>query len=339
MENYDLVVIGAGPAGAATAIEAARLGASVIVFDKAPYGRDKVCGDGLTPRAVGALGELGIDLDDAHRIDGLRMIAGKRVRELPWPETTRFPAHGAVWPRRRLDASLMDAAVEAGATVVWETEAIPTLEGGRVTGVDEKGSRVWPRLVVSPPERQAEWPACSEQSGKRRTFRSGHSLLRRIAAARRPPPRGLSHPARPRRHGRARLRLDVPGRGRHRQHWCRGPVHHEEFQATEPQHACSTATEAWCEDDWELGPNLERPRAWRLPMSTQRRHGRGWVAVGDAAGLVNPMNGEGIDYGLESRHAGCAALRREPETAAERYDPPSPSASTASCAPGAGSRS
>ena len=54
------------------------------------------------------------------------------------------------------------------------------------------------------------------------------------------------------------------------------------------------------QDDWDLGPNLERPRAWRLPMSTQRRHGPGWVAIGDAAGLVNPMNGEGIDYGLES---------------------------------------
>jgi ATP-dependent helicase HrpB len=53
-------------------------------------------------------------------------------------------------------------------------------------------------------------------------------------------------------------------------------------------------------EEWSLGPMLERPRAWRLPMSAQRRHGPGWVAVGDAAGLVNPMNGEGIDYGLES---------------------------------------
>jgi flavin-dependent dehydrogenase len=90
--SYDLIVIGAGPAGAAAAIAAARGGASVRVFDKAPYGRDKVCGDGLTPRAVGALNELKIDLEDAHRIDGLRMIAGRKERELAWPKTTRFPA-------------------------------------------------------------------------------------------------------------------------------------------------------------------------------------------------------------------------------------------------------
>src|SRR5690606_22539099 len=100
MRSVDIAVIGAGPAGAATAIQAARLGASVVVFDKAGYGRDKVCGDGLTPRAVGALNELKIDLSAAHHIDGLRMIAGRTVRELPWAGTSRFPAHGAVWPRR-----------------------------------------------------------------------------------------------------------------------------------------------------------------------------------------------------------------------------------------------
>ncbi len=72
-----MVVIGAGPAGAAAAIQAARGGASVTVFEKASAGRDKVCGDGLTPRAVHALNQLDIDMSDAHRIDGLRMIANK----------------------------------------------------------------------------------------------------------------------------------------------------------------------------------------------------------------------------------------------------------------------
>ena len=102
----DLAVIGAGPAGAATAVRAARGGARVTVFEKASPGRDKVCGDGLTPRAVAALGELGIGLDGAHRIDGLRMIAGSTRRELLWPANNRFGAHGAVWPRRALDKHL-----------------------------------------------------------------------------------------------------------------------------------------------------------------------------------------------------------------------------------------
>ena len=88
-------------------MRAARGGARVVVFDKAPYGRDKVCGDGLTPRAIAALDELDIDYSDAHRIEGLRMIANRTERELDWPDGTRFPNHGAVWPRRRLDAALI----------------------------------------------------------------------------------------------------------------------------------------------------------------------------------------------------------------------------------------
>jgi flavin-dependent dehydrogenase len=73
-------------------------------------------------------------------------------------------------------------------------------------------------------------------------------------------------------------------------------------------------------DDWSLGPYLDRPRAWRLPMSCVRRHGPGWVAVGDAAGFVNPMNGEGIDYGLESGMLAIDRFVADPATAPESYD-------------------
>jgi flavin-dependent dehydrogenase len=55
-------------------------------------------------------------------------------------------------------------------------------------------------------------------------------------------------------------------------------------------------------------------------MSAQRRHGPGWVAIGDAAGLVNPMNGEGIDYGLESGILAAELFCQDPGTAAARYD-------------------
>jgi flavin-dependent dehydrogenase len=135
-ERCDIAVIGGGPAGAATAIRAARAGANVIVFEKGVHGRDKVCGDGLTPRAVAALDELKIDLDGAHLVDGLRMIAGSRERELPWSDGDRFPANGAVWPRRRLDAALIDAAADAGADIRFETEVEPVnATDGRVTGV------------------------------------------------------------------------------------------------------------------------------------------------------------------------------------------------------------
>ena len=74
------------------------------------------------------------------------------------------------------------------------------------------------------------------------------------------------------------------------------------------------------QDPWTLGPDLERPRAWRLPMSAQKRHGNGWVAIGDAAGLVNPMNGEGIDYGLESGIIAADLLLADPATVPDAYD-------------------
>src|SRR5699024_2984893 len=71
----------------------------------------------------------------------------RTVRELDWPRTSRFPDHGAVWPRRRLDAALADAAAEAGAELVWGAEAEPVLEGGRVTGV-RVGSPRWSADLV-----------------------------------------------------------------------------------------------------------------------------------------------------------------------------------------------
>ena len=77
---------------------------------------------------------------------------------------------------------------------------------------------------------------------------------------------------------------------------------------------------ALVEEAWELGPDLERPRAWRLPMSVTRRSGPGWVVVGDAAGLVNPMNGEGIDYGLESGMLAAEEFLAGPDGAPARYD-------------------
>jgi len=99
-----------------------------MVFEKAAPGRDKVCGDGLTPRAVSALRDLDISLEGAHRTDGLRMIAGNSRRELQWPANNRFGPHGAVWPRRLLDKHLVDAASQAGAEIAWNTEVLPALD-------------------------------------------------------------------------------------------------------------------------------------------------------------------------------------------------------------------
>ena len=318
--SVDLAVIGAGPAGAAAAMRAARSGASVVVFDKAPYGRDKVCGDGLTPRAVGALEELKIDMADAHPIRGLRMIAGKQVRELDWPTTDRFPNRGAVWPRRRLDAALIDAAAESGAEVVWEAEAMPVIEDGRVVGVETDGQRIEAAMTVV---------ACGAQGPVARMLGAD-----RVADE----PFGLAirtYAATPR-HADAHLEACLSLRD---EHGTPIPGYGWMFPAGDgtvnigvgalstmkgfKKLNLNTLLEAYrrtVQTDWDLGPNLERPRAWRLPMSAQRRHGPGWVAIGDAAGLVNPMNGEGIDYGLESGMLAADLFLDDPVTAPERYD-------------------
>lgn len=334
MERCDVAVIGAGPAGAATAIRAARHGLSVKVFEKASPGRDKVCGDGLTPRAVTALESLGIDLAEAHRIDGLRMIANSTRRELLWPRTGRFADHGAVWTRRRLDARLIEAAEHSGAEIRFETEALPDFDhDGRVIGVlsgppggssggqPGKGSfRVAADLTVAAsgaPGKVARMLGCE-----------------RVAAE----PFGLAirtyaeSPRHAERHLEACLTLrdqqgtPVPGYG-----WMFpagdgtvnigvGALSTMKGFASLNLNRLLESYRSLVRDDWELGPDLERPRAWRLPMSAQRRHGPGWVAVGDAAGLINPMNGEGIDYGLESGILAADLFAADPATAADEYD-------------------
>ena len=319
----DVAVIGAGPAGAAAAIRAARGGARVTVFEKGSPGRDKVCGDGLTPRAVAALDELGITLDGAHRIDGLRMIAGSTRRELLWPSNNRFGPHGAVWPRRVLDKHLVEAAEQAGAEIVWNTEVMPTLaDDGTVVGVESAtgGGRWLADLVVL----AAGAPGVAARAlGAERVEAEPFGLAIRTYA---PSPRHAD------RHLEACLTLRgaeggwVPGYG-----WMfpagDGTVNigagsmstMKGFRKLNLNQLLSDYRDLVAEE-WELGDFLERPRAWRLPMSVGRRHGPGWAAVGDAAGLINPMNGEGIDYGLESGMLLADLFLAGPAAAPDAYD-------------------
>ena len=320
MSGYDIIVIGGGPGGAAAARRAAGAGLRVVVFERGAHGRDKVCGDGLTPRAVRALGELGLGIEGAHRIDGLRMIAGRRVRELSWPASGRFPDHGAVWPRARLDAYLIDAALAAGAEVRFETEAVPEIENGRVVGVRVGAEVVRAPLTILAAGAQG---AAAKMLGCERDPNEPFGLAIRAYA---------ETPRHGDRHLEACLSLSdehgtaVPGYG-----WMfpagDGTVNigvgalstMKGFKSLNlnrllDQYAASVR------ETWDLGPFLARPRAWRLPMSAVRRHGPGWVAVGDAAGLVNPMNGEGIDYALESAMMAVDGFIADPGEVEANYD-------------------
>jgi geranylgeranyl reductase family protein len=318
--QYDILIIGGGPAGSAAAITASRAGLRVGLFEKGPYGRDKVCGDGLTPRAIAALNELRIDHSAAHRIDGLRMIAGKKQRELAWPTTARFPNHGAVWPRRQFDNHLLDVAIASGADVRFDSEALPELEGDRVVGV-RVGNDIYkaPFTILA----AGAQGLAAKMLGAERDPNETFGLAIRAYA---PTPRHAE------RHLEACLSLRdehgtaVPGYG-----WMfpagDGTVNigvgalstMKGFKKLN----LNTLLDQYASivrDSWSLGDYIEKPRAWRLPMSCVKRYGPGWVAVGDAAGFVNPMNGEGIDYGLESGILAVQKFIADPVTAPATYD-------------------
>ena len=140
-DEADVIVVGAGPAGATTAFYLAQSGLDVLLLDKSRFPREKVCGDGLTPRAVKTLVGMGISVSEQDgwvRNKGLRVIgAGKRL-ELPWPELASYPGYGLVRTRLDLDETLARRAQQAGARLLEGVTVTGPVRGertGRITGV------------------------------------------------------------------------------------------------------------------------------------------------------------------------------------------------------------
>lgn len=151
--DADVIVVGAGPGGSATATHLAKLGLDVLLLEKTTFPREKVCGDGLTPRAVRELTRLGIDTsEDAgwHHVKGLRIYGGKvGALELPWPELKSFPNYGMTRSRRDFDQLLADNAVAAGVRLRENTNVTaPILTDGRITGVETKDGRKYRAPIV-----------------------------------------------------------------------------------------------------------------------------------------------------------------------------------------------
>ncbi|NUS52875.1 MAG: FAD-dependent oxidoreductase, partial [Nocardioidaceae bacterium] len=156
----DVIVVGAGPAGASAAYHLASAGVDVLLLEKAQFPRDKVCGDGLTPRAVRQLLAMGVDVDAPGwaRNKGLRIVGAGHRLELPWPELTTFPGYGLVRSRMELDEILARHAERAGARLLERTTVTgPVLDrAGRVVGVtarpvDEKGRKAGDETTYSAP--------------------------------------------------------------------------------------------------------------------------------------------------------------------------------------------
>ena len=144
MTDAQVIVVGAGPAGSTVATYLARAGVDVLLLEKTTFPREKVCGDGLTPRGVKQLIDLGVDTSTETgwvHSRGLRILTAERTLELDWPDLTSYPPYGVSRTRHDFDDLLAKVAVKAGARLrerTTVTGAITDERTGRVVGVEAK---------------------------------------------------------------------------------------------------------------------------------------------------------------------------------------------------------
>ncbi len=150
-QDAEVIVVGAGPAGSTVATYLARAGVDVLLLEKTEFPREKVCGDGLTPRGVKQLIDLGIDTSEEAgwvHSRGLRILTGDLTLELDWPDLTSYPPYGVSRTRHDFDDLLAKLAVKAGARLYERTNVTSAITNasGRVVGVEAK---VGPEKVVA----------------------------------------------------------------------------------------------------------------------------------------------------------------------------------------------
>ena len=302
----------------------------VLVVEKKQYPREKTCGDGLTPRAVKQLEDMGLAgaLAGHHRFDGLRSIAFGKTLELQWPEMPGFPRYGYVITRHDLDQLVAERAEKAGA-VVWQgTEAVePIREDGRVAGAvvkrkdsgtteevrahytvvaDGALSRFGRALGTS---RRRDYPVGMAIRGYFESPRHDEPWIEshldvRDAAGAVLPGYGWIFPL-----GDGRVNVGVGLLSTFRD-W--KDINTSKLMDAFVGHAPKS---------WDIRPETScgAPTGGKLPMglSVGPRTGPGWLLIGDAGGLINPFNGEGIAYAYETGRIAAEAI----QGAAGRADP------------------
>jgi len=341
--EFDAVVVGGGPGGATAAYHLARRGHRVAVIDKAKFPREKVCGDGLTPRAVRCLERMGVDTTGSAwaRADGLRIIGGGVTLELPWPVVSDMPSYGLVQTRFEFDRLLLDTARKAGAEIWEETEVTDPL-------LDDDGVVIGVRVAANGDRADVRAPVVLAGDGVASRF--GLSLGGRRLERH---PMGVAV----RTYFRSPRAADdylesylelwrgddlLPGYG-----WIfpvpDGTVNVGLGLLNTSKHfgKVDYRTLLWdwvagLPPEWELTPETQvgKIRSGSLPMGFNRMPlaRPGMMLIGDAAGAVNPFNGEGIAYAMETAEiaaevAGEAlaagdprALRAYPQHLHEAYE-------------------
>lgn len=302
----DVVVVGAGPAGSAAAAWAARAGRDVLVIDSARFPRDKACGDGLTPRAVAELERLGLGpwLDTRIRHRGLRMSGFGAAVEVAWPGPS-FPSTGSAVPRTELDDRIRSVAADDGAKMLLGTKAVGVKHGssGRVETLTlDSGEEVGVgTLIVADGARSTLGRALGRQWHQQTVY--GVAVRGYLASPRSDEPWITSHLELRSPEGKV-----LPGYG-----WI-FPLGNGEVNigvgalATEKRPADAALRPlmshytALRREEWGFDGEPRAPLSALLPMggAVSGVAGPNWMLIGDAAACVNPLNGEGIDYGLET---------------------------------------
>ncbi len=274
--------------------------------DAARFPRDKACGDGLTPRAVAELDRLGLgEWTRAHVTNtGLRAHGFGQVLELPWPGGS-LPRYGSAVPRAELDDRIRRAAEGSGAAMLLGSRAVDVVRAGeRVDAVvfdTDSGRREvrcralvvadgvrsplgrllgrrWHRNTVygvaarsyTDTDRDDDWISSHlELRGEGGELLSGYGWIFPLGA------------------GAVNVGVGTLATAKRPAHVSLKPLLH--YYAGQQREA------------FALGTDLRAPSSALLPMggAVSGVAGRNWALVGDAAACVNPLNGEGIDYGLE----------------------------------------
>jgi geranylgeranyl reductase family protein len=303
-EQHDVIVVGAGPAGSATAYFLAKQGVDVLLVDKSDFPRDKTCGDAISPRALHVLDQMGL-LDDlkatAQKADSIRFFApNDNWVETPFPAAHGQPPYALVVPRLKLDAAIQKRAVQAGAKFQGKSTAVDIVHG--------EGHAMSVRLKHDGRKSVLHAKGVVISTGAAAGLLRGVGLL--------PKRPGLMIAARAyfenvdgiERHLEFYFnRISLPGYG-----WMfptspttanigvgyYGKSHSSPRAAFEKFVTEHPRIKEILGEAEMAGPVRSFPLRVDFHRSPKVRPGV--IAVGEAIGLVNPFSGEGIDYALES---------------------------------------